>query len=145
MLTELVEYGCRIEEKVKAMQSEINKNILGTNNDWKETRTQINNLKQKKEINILPEQNEETRIQKNEERLKNLWDNFKCSNIWIIGVPEGEEEEQEIENLFEKVMKENFPSLAKETDMQFQESQSFKEVGPKEEHIKTLHHYITQD
>ena len=36
------------------------------------------------------------------ERLRNLWDNFKCSNIQIIRVPEGEEEEQEIENLFEK-------------------------------------------
>ena len=38
---------------------------------------------------------------KKNERLRNLWDNFKCSNIQIIGVPEGEEEEQEIENLFE--------------------------------------------
>ena len=41
-------------------------------------------------------------LKKNEERLRNLWDNFKYSNTWIIGVPEGEEEEQEIENLFEK-------------------------------------------
>ena len=57
------------------------------------------------------EENEETRIQKNEERLRNLWDNFKLSNIQIIGVPEGEEEEQEIENLFEQIMKENFPNL----------------------------------
>ena len=40
-------------------------------------------------------------MQKNEERLRNLWDNFKCSNIRIIGVP-GEEEEEDIENLFEK-------------------------------------------
>ena len=49
------------------------------------------------EINIQPKQNEETRTQNNEERLRNLWDNFKCSNIHIIGVPE-EEEEQEIDN-----------------------------------------------
>ena len=55
---------------------------------------------------------------KNEETLKNLWDNFKCSNIWIIGVPEGEEEEQEIENLFEQIMKEKFSNLAKEIDFQ---------------------------
>ena len=48
---------------------------------------------QKEERNIQPEKNEETRIQKNEERIRNLWDNFKCSNR-IIGVPEGEEEEQ---------------------------------------------------
>ena len=41
-------------------------------------------------------------FKKTEERLKNFWDNFKHSNIWIIGVPEGEEEEQGIENLFER-------------------------------------------
>ena len=65
MLTEMVEYGRKIEEKVKAMQSEIKKNRQGTNSEGKETRTQINNLDQKEEINIQPEQNEETRIQKN--------------------------------------------------------------------------------
>ena len=42
MLTELVEYGCKLEEKMKAMQSEIKKNVQGTNSDGKETRTQIN-------------------------------------------------------------------------------------------------------
>ena len=71
-------------------------------------------MEQKEEINIQPEKNEDTRIQQNEEKLRNLQDNFKCSNIQIIGVPEGEEEEKEIENLFENVMKENFPNLAKE-------------------------------
>ena len=81
MLTELVEYGRKLDEKMKAMTSEIKENAQGTNNDGKETRTQINGLDQKEEINIQPEQNEETRIQKNEERLRNLWDNFKCSNI----------------------------------------------------------------
>ena len=45
------------------------------------------------------------RIQKNKDRLRNLWDNFKSTNILMIGMPEGEEEEQEIENLFEKIMK----------------------------------------
>ena len=59
-------------------------------------------MDQKEEINTQLEQNEETRIQKNEERVRNPWDNFKHSNIQIIEVPEGEEEEQEIENLFEK-------------------------------------------
>ena len=53
---------------------------------------------------------------KNEERLRNLWENFTCSNIRIIGVPEGEEQQQEIENLFEQIMEENFPSLVKEID-----------------------------
>ena len=90
-------------------------------------------MKQKEEI-IQPEKNEETRIQKYDERLRNLQDNFKCSNIRIIEMPEGEEEEQEIENLFEQIMKENFLNLAKEID--FQEAQSPKEIGPKEEHTK---------
>ena len=118
MLTEMVEYSCKIEEKVKAMESEIKENVQETNSDGKETGTQINGLEQKEEINIQPEQNEETRIQKNEERLRNLQDNFKHSNIWIIGVPEEEEEEQGIENLFEKIMKENVPNLAKEINIQ---------------------------
>ena len=52
-------------------------------------------------------------FKKNEERLRDLWDNFKHSNIQTIGVPEGEDKEQEIENLFEKIMKENFPNLGK--------------------------------
>ena len=58
--------------------------------------TESNDLEQKKEINIHPEEKEETKIQKNKERLKNLWDNLKCSNIWIKGVPEGEEQQQKI-------------------------------------------------
>ena len=94
MLTELVEYGHKLEEKMKVMLSEIKEiNVQGTNSEGKE----INGLDQKEEINIQPEQNGETRIPKSEERLRKLWDNFKYSNIQIIGVPEGEEEEQDIE------------------------------------------------
>ena len=144
ILTELVEYGLKIGEKVKAMKSEIKENVQGTNTDGKETRTQINGLGQKEERNIQSEQNEETRIQKNE-RLRILWDNFKCSNIWIIGVPEGEEEGQDIENLFEKIVKENFPNLAKQIDFQKSgSSESPKEVRPKEAYTKAHHNYITQ-
>ena len=88
MLTEMAEYGPKIEEKVKAMQSEIKENVQGTNRDGTETRTQINGLDQKEEIKIQPEQNEETRSQKHEERLRNFQNIFKCSNIQIIGMPE---------------------------------------------------------
>ena len=79
MLTEMTESGHKIEEEVKAMQSEIKENAQGANSDRKETRSQINGLEQKEEINIQPEQ-KETRIQKSEERLRNLWDNLKHSN-----------------------------------------------------------------
>ena len=81
MLTELIELGQKMKKQMKDTQNEIKQNIQGTNNDGKETGTQINDLEQKEEINIQLEQNEETRIQKNEERLLNLWDNFKCCNI----------------------------------------------------------------
>ena len=64
MLTEMVEYGHKIEETVKAMKSEIKENARGTNSGGKETGTQINGLEKKEEINIQPEQNEDTRIQK---------------------------------------------------------------------------------
>ena len=74
MLTEMVEYGHKIEEKVKATKSKIKE----TSSEGTETGTEINGLDQKEEINIQPEQNEETRIQKNEERIRNLWDDFKA-------------------------------------------------------------------
>ena len=64
MLTEMVEYGHKLEKEVKVMQSEAKENIQGTNSEGKETGTQINNLEQKEERNIQPEKNEETRIQK---------------------------------------------------------------------------------
>ena len=118
MLTALTELGCKMKEEMKATQSEIKQNTQGTNSEGKETGTQINSVDQKEERNIQPEKNEETRIQKNEERLRNIQDILKRSNIRIIGVPEGEEEEQKIENLFEQIMKENFPSRAKEIDFQ---------------------------
>ena len=67
-------------------------------------------------------------------------------NIQIIGVSEGEEEEQVTENLFENIIEENFPNLTKEIDLEeIQETQSPKEVGPKEAHTKAHHNYITQD
>ena len=78
-------------------------------------------------------------FKKNEERLRNFQDNFKHSNIQIIGVPEGEEE-QETENLFEKIM-EKFPNLAKKID--FQEIQEAQRIPRKLDpwpHTKTHHH-----
>ena len=68
-------------------------------------------------------------FRKNEEGLGNLWDNLKHSNIEIIGRPEGEEQRQEIENLFEQIIKENFPNLAKE--IEFQEVQEAQGVPKK--------------
>ena len=64
MITELVEHSCKLDEEMKAILSEIKKNVQRTNGDGKETGIQVNDLKEKEEINIQLEQNEATRIQK---------------------------------------------------------------------------------
>ena len=145
-LTELVEFVWKVDERMNAMLRETKKNVTGTNSEAKETGTQINGVDQKEERNIQPEKNEETRIQKNEERLRNLQFIFKRSNIRLIGMlPEGEEEEQKIENLFEQIMKENVPSLANEID--FQEVQEAQRVPKTLDPRKHTPRYviITQD
>ena len=65
MLTEIIELGHKMKEEMKVIQSEIKENIQGTKSGEKETGTQTKDLKQNEEIIIQPEQNEETRIQKN--------------------------------------------------------------------------------
>ena len=72
MLTELVEFGHKLDEKMKAMLRETKENVQGTNSDVKETGTQINGVDHKEERNIQPEKKEATRIRKNEEKLRNL-------------------------------------------------------------------------
>ena len=64
MLTELVEFGHKLDEKMKAMQSEIKENVQGTNSNGKETGIQINGVDQKEERNIQLEKSEETKTQK---------------------------------------------------------------------------------
>ena len=101
MLTEFFEFVQKVDEKMKPMPRETKENVQGTNSDAKETGTQINGVDQKEERNIQPEKNEETRIQKNEERFRNLQDILKRSNIRIIGVP-AEEEEQKLKTYLNK-------------------------------------------
>ena len=69
----------------------------------------ISELEDKVEKKTPNEQEKENRLRNNEEVIREMQDNMKCNNICIIGIPEGEE--QGIENLFEKVMMENFPNL----------------------------------
>ena len=80
-LTELVEFGRKLDEKMKAMLRETKENVQGTNSDAKESGTQINGVGQKEERNIQPKKNEETRTRKNEERLRNLQDILKLETF----------------------------------------------------------------
>ena len=63
-LTELVEFNCKLDEKMTAVLRETKENVQGTNSDAKETGTQINGVDQKEERNIQPEKNEERSPQK---------------------------------------------------------------------------------
>ena len=102
---------------------EIKNNLQENNIRVDEAENQINDLEYKEAKNNHSEQQEEKRIQKKEDNIRGLWDNFKHTNICIMWVPEGEEKEQETENVFEIIMTESIPNLVKEIDIQVQESQ----------------------
>ena len=98
--------------------------VEGIKSGLDEAEDQISELEDKVEKNIKKDQEKEKRLRKNEEGLREIQGNMKHNNIRIIGIPEGgEEEEQGIENLFEKVMMENFPNLMREKVTQIQETQ----------------------
>ena len=118
---------------------EIKNNLQGNSSRVDKAENQISDLDHKEAKNNHAEQ-EEKGIPPNEDSINSLWDNFKRFNICLIGVQEREKEEEEVGNLSEKIVKENFSNLVKEIDMQVQEAQSPNYDGCKEAHSKT-HHY----
>ena len=92
---------------------EIKNNLQGINSRVDDAKNQINDLEHNEEKNNQSEQQEGKKIQKNEDSIRSLWDNFKHPSICIMGVLEGENREQEIKNLLEKIMTENFPNLVR--------------------------------
>ena len=62
-------------------------------------------------------------MKRNKDSLRDLWDNTKCNNIHIIGVPQGEEREKRPEKIFEEIIVENFPNMGKEIANPAQEAQ----------------------
>ena len=77
-------------------------------------------------------------MKKHKRNIRDLWDNIKQANLRIIGIPEREEKENRIENIFENIITENFPNQ-KDTDFKIQEAQKGpKQVEPKQAHTKTL-------
>nr|KAF6369203.1 hypothetical protein mMyoMyo1_010585 [Myotis myotis] len=127
---------CRNQEEMKKNQEEMKRNqeemknditaiknsIESINSRLEEAEDRISELEDKVEKNTQTEQLLEKKIKKQEESLRELWNNAKRNNILIIGVPEGEETEQGIENLFEKIVTENFPDIGRKKLTQIQEA-----------------------
>ena len=111
------------QEEMKITISELKNTVEGIKSRLDEAEDQISELEYTVEKNTQKEQEKEKRLGKNEEGLREMQDNMKRNNIHIIGIPEGEEEEQGIENLFEKTMTENFTNLMREKVTQIQETQ----------------------
>ena len=111
------------QEEMKNSISELKNIVEGIEIKLHEVEDQISELKNEVEKNSQKEQEMEKRLKKKEEGLRELQDNMKHNNICIIGIPEGKKGEQGIENLFEKVMMENFPNLMREKVTQIQETQ----------------------
>ena len=76
-------------------------------------------------------------MKRNEDSIRDLWDNIKHINICIIGVPEREERERGPEKIFEEIIAENFLNMGNEIANRVQEAQSPRKDKPREEHIKT--------
>ena len=88
------------------------------------------------------EQNKEKIMKRNEDSLRDLWDNIKCNSIHIIGALEGEEREKGPEKIFEEIIIENFPNMRKEIAIQVQEVQ--RVPYRKNPRRNTLRHIVTK-
>ena len=102
--------------------TEIKSTLEGINSRITEAEVRISELEDRMvEINEA-ERKKEKRIKRNEDNLRDLWDNVKCPNIRIIGVPEEEGKKKGHEKLLEEIIAENFPKMGKEISTQVQET-----------------------
>ena len=117
-------------EELKNKQTEMNntiteiKNTLeGINRGITEAEEWIRDLEDRMVEFTAAEQNKEKRMKRNEDSLRDLWDNGKRTNILLIGFPEGKENEKGPKKIFEEIIFENFPNMGKEIATQVQEAQ----------------------
>ena len=136
--------GKRMEAKIEMMQEMFNKDLEELKNKQTEMTNTITEMKTTLEgINIriteaeeqisdledrmveftAVEQNKEKRMKRNEDSLRDIWDNIKHNNIHIIGVPEGKETDKGPEKIFEEIIAEKFPNMGKKIATQGQEVQ----------------------
>ena len=116
-------------EELKNKQTEMNNTITEMKNTLEavssritEAEERISDLEDRMVEFTAAEQNKEKRMNRNEDSLRDLWDNIKWTNICILGVPEGEEREKGPEKIYEEIIVENFPNMGKEIDTQVQKA-----------------------
>ena len=117
-------------EELKNKQTEMNNTITerkttleGINSRITEVEERVSDLEDRMVEITAAEENKEEGMKRNEDSLRDIWDNIKCNNIHIIGVPEGEEREKGPEKIFEEIITEKFPDMGKEAVTQVQEVQ----------------------
>ena len=112
--------------------TEIKSTLEGTNSRITEGEDRISEVEDRMvEINEA-ERKAEKRIKRNEDNLRDLWDNVKCPNIQIIEVPEEEDKKKGHEKILEEMIVENFPKMGKEIATQIQETQRVPNRNPKQ-------------
>ena len=103
--------------------NEIRNTLEATNSRISEAEDRISEMEDRMvEINES-ERKKEKRIKRSEDNFRDLWDNVKCPNIRIIGVPEEEDKEKDHEKILEEIIVENFPNVGKQIITQVQETQ----------------------
>ena len=91
------------------------------------------------------EQNKVKGMKRTEDNLRDIWDNIKRTNVWIIGVPGEEEKKKGYEKIFGEIIVESFPNMEKERVNQVQEVQSPIQDEAKEKHTKTHTNQTNKD
>ena len=108
---------------MKNTTSEMKTTPEGINSRITEAEERISDLEDRMVKSTAAEQNKKKRRKRNEDSLRDLWDNIKHNNIRIIGVPEGEEREKGLKKIFEEIIVEQFPNRGKEIATQVKEAQ----------------------
>ena len=94
--------------------NEIKNSLEGINSRITEAEERVSDLEGKIVEITAAEENKERRMKRTEDSLRDLWDNIKCTDIRITGVPEEEERKKGTEKIFEEIILENFPNMGKE-------------------------------
>ena len=118
--------------------TEMKTTLEGINSRITEAEERISDLEDRMLEFTAAEQTKEKRMKRNEDSLRDLWDNIKRNNICFIGVPEGEEREKGPEKIFEEIIVENFPNMGKEIATKVQEAQVPKRMNPRRSMLRHI-------